>query len=183
MALNRAQPAAKDWSPLPSSEPDKVEEAPTPMPPEPWEDARFDDDRQVEQRVVPAQADDDVAAPLQESPASSALVSYAPTVFAAILVFLAATIVQGAMVGWHVDMAIRAGCAIAVTGFVWRRFQSGRARAVSVGAVAYLAAFSTTGRIMEQTDGLLAFTLGLLVVVSGAGLIGVQKDEFQQGRI
>ena len=95
----------------------------------------------------------------------------------ATLVFVATTMVHGLMLGWHVDLVSRAVVAMVVTGFLWRRFQGGRGRAMVVGATVYFGLFAPWESMREQ-ETVLAMFLGLLTVVAGSGLMGVQDDEF-----
>lgn len=112
----------------------------------------------------------------------SALVMYAPSVFAATLVFVAATIVHGMLDGWQVHLIARAVLAIGVTGFLWRRFQAGRARAIGFAAVVYTVAFTPSQQI-GVPENTFALFLGLLVVAAGSGLVGVQRDEYGANRV
>lgn len=114
------------------------------------------------------------AAPMPEQ---SVLVSYAPSVFAAVLVYVAATVVHGMLDGWHVDLIARAVVAMGVTGVLWRRFQAGQLRAMAIGAAVYTASFMPSDRL-GTPENVFALFLGLLTVAAGAGLIGVQRDEF-----
>lgn len=110
-------------------------------------------------------------------PEQSLAVRYAPSVFAAVLVFVAATVVHGMLYDWHVDLAVRSVLAMGVTGVLWYRFQTGRLRAMAIGAAVYTAAFVPSGRL-GTPDNMFALFLGLLTVAAGSGLVGVQRDEF-----
>lgn len=102
--------------------------------------------------------------------------SYAPSVFAAMLVFSAAAITHCVLIGWEVGILYRATGAIIITGILWRRFQAERLRAAVIATAVYTALFSSVDR-MEKPETLFALFLGLLIVIGGAGLIGVQRDD------
>ena len=110
------------------------------------------------------------------TPEQSLVVHYAPSVFAAVLVFVAATVVHGMLDDWHVDLIVRAVVAMGVTGVLWCRFQTGRLRAMAIGAAVYTAAFVPSGRL-GTPENMFALFLGLLAVAAGSGLVGVQRDE------
>jgi hypothetical protein len=110
-------------------------------------------------------------------PAEVALDNYAPSVFAATLVFTTAATVHGMVAHWHIDLLFRAAGAIAVAGYAWRRFQSDRVRALLIATICYALAFATTKR-WDTEEELAALSMGLLVVIAGATMVGVQRDDF-----
>jgi len=114
-------------------------------------------------------------------PEQSIVVHYAPSVFAAVLVFVAATIVHGTLDGWHTDLIVRGVIAMGAAGVLWRRFQTGRLRAMAIGAAVYTAAFLPSDRL-GTPENMFALILGLLAVAAGSGLVGVQRDEFGMQR-
>ena len=110
-------------------------------------------------------------------PDSSVIVQYAPSLVAAGIVFAVATAAHGLLTEWASHLAYRAVPALLVTGICWRRFQGSRLRAMTIGGVAYTAAFAPS-HDFGVAETAFALFLGLVVVVVGAGLLGVQRDEF-----
>jgi len=139
--------------------------------------------RRASDRVETIEAAGDLAEEkLPTRIAQSLVVSYVPSILAAILVFSAATVVHGLFVGWQLDLLLRAGAAMAITGIGWCRFQAGRLRAMTIATIAYGALFVPSDRLGDP-ENVFAVFLGLLIVVAGAGLIGVQRDEFGTERL
>jgi hypothetical protein len=110
-------------------------------------------------------------------PAEVGFDNYAPSVFAATLVFTTAATVYGLVAHWHLDLLFRTAGAIAVAGYTWRRFQSDRVRALLIATICYALAFATTDR-WDTEEELAALSMGLLIVVAGATMVGVQRDDF-----
>lgn len=108
--------------------------------------------------------------------------TYAPTLIAAALVFAAATAVHGLLDSWRLELAYRAGGAILVTATLWRGLQSDRMRAMAIGAIVYSLAFAPSPRF-GAPETAAPLLLGLMIVVAGSGLIGLQKDEFGAHRL
>ncbi|MCK5944761.1 MAG: hypothetical protein KAI24_22420 [Planctomycetes bacterium] len=118
--------------------------------------------------------------PVAEAPrrhTESDLVHYVPSILAAILVFVVATVVHGTLDGWNTDLVARALLAMGLTGVLWRRLRAGRLSAMAIGAVVYTTVFVPSDRL-GTPENLFALILGLLAVVAGSGLIGMQRDEF-----
>lgn len=103
--------------------------------------------------------------------------TYLPSILAAMLMFTAVAIVHGVIDSWSVTLAARAGGAMLITGILWQKFQSSRLRAMAIGTITYVSLFAPSARIGEP-ENLFALLLGLMVVVAGSGLIGVQRNEF-----
>lgn len=183
-------------TPVAATEPSAPWGEPTPV----WNDAGTVVDTQWHDRRSPSNAptpnspastlvrarrtSDRATAPIEpeepkpnHAPAAGWIVSYLPSILAATIVFVAATIVHGMMIGWQIDLIYRGTAAMAIVGILWRRLQAGRLRAMTIGAVTYGALFAPSDRL-HQPENLFAVFLGLLIVIAGSGLIGVQRDEF-----
>lgn len=128
-------------------------------------------------RITDRSTPEEVAESAQpDSIATSLVISYAPSILAATVVFVAATIVHGLVAGWQLDLLFRGMAAMVITGLLWRRFRTGRLRAMAIAAVTYAALFVPSDRLGEPENAFAVF-LGLLITMAGAGMIGVQHDE------
>ena len=114
--------------------------------------------------------------------ATGLILRYTPSILAATLVFAGTTMVHGAMLGWHTDLLYRCCGALLIAGILWHRLQADRIRAMAIAAIAYGALFVPSDRLGEPQHVFAVF-MGLLIVVAGAGLIGVQRDEFGGQRL
>jgi hypothetical protein len=173
-------------APVAATEPSAPWGEPTPM----WNDAGTVVDTQWHDRrsksntpdsnspartlVNARRASDRVAASIEpeepkpnHAPAASWVISYVPSILAATIVFVAATLVHGLMVGWQLDLIFRGTASMGIAGVLWRRLQAGRSRAMTIGAITYGALFVPSDRL-QQPENLFAVFLGLLIVVAGA---------------
>lgn len=103
--------------------------------------------------------------------------NYGPSLFAAMLVFGAATATHGVLAGWQLDLVWRASAAMLLTGILWRRFQAERPRAMAIATGTYSLLFVSPNRL-ELPASVFALFLGLFVVSSGAALLGVQRNDW-----
>lgn len=113
----------------------------------------------------------------QQAPERRFLVVYGPSIAASVFVFAIATTIHGLLEGWELGLAGRAVAAMVTTGVLWRKLRAGRITAILIGSAAYLLAFAPSERL-GTPENVVPLVLGLLTVIAGAGLLGVQNDEF-----